>query len=143
MNDTKISEAKKAYARTETRLAVVGEIVRLFEKLEKDRVINQTRLAERLGISRSRVSKLLTGSDNWTLDTVADLLAGMDARLTRVEAKPVSNLARANIRHDWLEPKFVDPVVSKQFPSSNAAFDGGQWGVKSLIPNIKYEVASS
>ena len=129
MTDKKMTEAAKAYARTETRLAVAGEVVRLFEELEKDKTINQSRLAERLGVSRAHVSKLLSGSGNWTLDTIADLLAGMDARLTRVEAKPLARIARVNARHGWLEPD----VVGQALPASFWHFQG--------IPELSVTVA--
>jgi transcriptional regulator with XRE-family HTH domain len=58
----------------------------LFEDLEKEKKLNQAALADRLGVSRARVSKL-AAPGNWTLDTVADLLAAMEAKLTNVEVK--------------------------------------------------------
>ena len=103
MTDQKLSESAKAYSRVETRLAIAGEIVRLFE----NGTISQSDLAERLGVSRARVSKILTAPGNWTLNTIADLLAGMDARLTKVEAKPRSEIAQPNSRHDWLNASDV------------------------------------
>lgn len=112
MTEAVLTEAAKAYGRIETRLAVASEVVRLFENLEKDRRISQSGLAKRLGVSRARVSKLLTGPGNWTLDTLADVLSGMDAKLTRIEARPRSLIGRANSRHDWLEPGDMTPIVS-------------------------------
>ncbi len=109
MVDEPVSEAEKAYARMDARLAIANEVVRLFEKLEAEGKMTQSRLARRLGVSRSRISKLLTGRDNWTLDTVADLLAGMDARLTVVEAKPCAQIVRRNWQHDWL----AEPVAPR------------------------------
>ena len=76
-----LTKAEKAYVRTETRLDRRA-VVRLFEELEKKKNLNQVALADRLGVSCSRVNKLVTAPGNWTLDTVADLLAadGREAR---------------------------------------------------------------
>ena len=100
-----LTKAEKAYVRTETRLAIAGAVVRLFEELEKEKKLNQAALADRLGVSRSRVSKLVTAPGNWTLDTVADLLAAMDAKLTAVDVKLRSEIPSPNALHDWPIPK--------------------------------------
>ena len=100
-----LTKAEKAYVRTETRLAIAGAVVRLFEELEKEKKLNQVALADRLGVSRSRVSKLVTAPGNWTLDTVADLLAAMDAKLTAVDVKLRSEIPFPNALHDWLNSK--------------------------------------
>lgn len=102
MSDKALSKAEKAYVRAETRLAIAGAIVRLFEDLEKQKKLNQTALAERLGVSRARVHKLVTAPGNWTLDTVADLLAAMDAKLINVEVKHIEDILDPTAFNDWL-----------------------------------------
>jgi len=96
MKARKISAAERAYTRTETRLLVADAIIALFRKLADRGEINQTRLAERLGVSRAYISKQLTSPGNWTLDTVGDLLAAMDSRLTKIEADKVENIPMSN-----------------------------------------------
>ena len=96
MNTQKLTAAERAYARTETRLLVADAIITLFRKLAERGEINQTRLAERLGVSRAYISKQLGSPGNWTLDTVGDLLAAMDSRLTMIEADKIENIPASN-----------------------------------------------
>lgn len=98
-----LSAAQKAHARTLARLSVVGAVAKLYEELRETEGLNQSRLAERLGCSRSHISRLLSGPGNWTLDTVGDLLAAMDAELTKVEAVRVQDIPSPNYAHAWVE----------------------------------------
>lgn len=106
----KLSAAQKAHARTLARLTVVGAVANLYEELREREGLNQSRLAERLGCSRSHVSRLLSGPGNWTLDTVGDLLAAMDAKLTRVEATRVQDIPAPNYAHPWTEAAGSTPA---------------------------------
>ena len=60
------------------------EIVQRMDELG----INQTELARRMGVSRARVSQVLSGSDNLTLRTLVGVANALDARLSvRVERR--------------------------------------------------------
>src|SRR4051794_28709600 len=105
MTDTKLSEAELERARTDTRLAIIGEVTNLLDRLSAEGDLNQSRIAERLGISRQAVSRLLSGPahNNWTLDKIGELLAAAKARVSRIEMIPVGELAPANEMPPWLE----------------------------------------
>jgi predicted XRE-type DNA-binding protein len=116
MADTKLSAADLERARTDTRLAVIGEVTNLFERLYASGEINQSRMAERLGVTRQAVSKLLSGpaQKNWTIDTLSELLAAMHARVSRIEMAPLDELPAANEIHPWLEG-VLHPVLLEAF----------------------------
>lgn len=107
MPETKIPESILDNARTDARLAIIGEVTKLYERLAAAGLTNQSRIAERLGVSRQYISRLLSGpeSNNWTLNKIGELLAAMDAAIARVEMRPVSELSPPNMFHEWLEPK--------------------------------------
>jgi transcriptional regulator with XRE-family HTH domain len=84
------------YARTATRLMVAGAVWRLWDQLRRDQGLDQQWLADRLGKDKSRVSRLLKGPGNWTMDTVADLLEAMEGRLTLVEATLYRDIAASS-----------------------------------------------
>jgi len=97
-----ISPAKRAAARIDARLAITGAVGHLFERLAKEGGLNQSRIADRLGLSRARISKILSNPGNWTLDTVGDLLAAMDGRITRVDVENILDVPPSNYVHQWL-----------------------------------------
>jgi predicted XRE-type DNA-binding protein len=140
MTGKALTKAEKAYVRTETRLAIAGAIVRLFEDLEKEKKLNQAALADRLGVSRARVSKLVTAPGNWTLDTVADLLAAMEAKLTNVDVKLRAQIPCPNALHDWQISKGESKAES---PRPYHLINETRPPVSSLQPKItQLEVAS-
>jgi hypothetical protein len=96
-----LTKADKAYVRIETRLTIIGAVMRLFEKLEKQGKITEKDIDDRLGVSHSGVNKFIAATGNCSLDTVADLLAAMDAKLTKVEVK---------LREKLPYPEFGMPV---------------------------------
>lgn len=82
-----ITEGEKGYARAAVRLKIGRAVWALWDRLREEEGVDQTWLVERLGSNKGRVSRLLNGPGNWTLDTVADLLEAMEGRLTAVEVK--------------------------------------------------------
>ena len=52
--------------------------------------INQAELAQRMGVSRARVSQVLAGSDNLTLRTLVSVANALDSRISlRMECRDV------------------------------------------------------
>lgn len=129
MTDKPISKSKRAYARTEARLAIIGAVTKLYEELVASGKINQSRIAERLGVSRSRISRLLSGPGNWTIDTVGDLLAAMDSKITDVHVRPLAEIAVPNTLHDWL----AVPEADIRIRTAVRPVRGGGRGVQ--LPN--------
>ena len=97
-----LTQAERAAARADARMMVIGHVLELYERLVEQDGLTQVQVAERLGVSRALVSRLVAGSGNWTLDTVGDLLGAMDARIINVEVRRLSELQRLNSRHDLL-----------------------------------------
>ena len=113
MPTVKLSEAALDNARTHAQLAIIGEVAKLYERLSEEGVINQSRIAEKLGVSRQHISQLLSGpaSNNWTLNKVGELLAAMDAAISRIkEMKPLDEISPSNEYHSWLETK---PIIER------------------------------
>lgn len=80
-----ITDGERSYARTHTRLKVAGAIWALYDRLRSERDIDQAWLRTRLGRDKGYVSRLLGSPGNWTLDTVADLLEALEARIVDLE----------------------------------------------------------
>jgi transcriptional regulator with XRE-family HTH domain len=91
-----ISAGDRGYARTTMRLMIAGAVWQLWEQLRRDKGVDQKWLADRLNKDKSRVSRLLNGPGNWTMDTVADLLEAMEGRLTLVQAKFYRDIAASS-----------------------------------------------
>src|SRR3954453_20298410 len=91
-----ISDGDKSYARTTTRLMIAGAVWQLWEQLRDEQGLDQQWLADRLDKDKSRVSRLLKGPGNWTIDTVADLLEAMEGRITMVETKFYRDIAASS-----------------------------------------------
>lgn len=97
-----ISEADMAHGRTIARIQVATAVWSLWDRLRLEKGLDQQWLADRLGKDKSRVSRLLKGPGNWTLDTVGDLLEAMGGRLTSVEAHTYDDIAQGRQRHSAL-----------------------------------------
>jgi hypothetical protein len=91
-----LTEGQRAYGRTTTRLQIAAAIWSLWERVKESEDLDQQWLADRLGKDKGRVSRLLKEPGNWTMDTVADLLEAMEARLTKVEVMRYLEIAQAS-----------------------------------------------
>ncbi len=71
----KVSRKNRRELAEETLIVDVSEAI--WEALEKER-ITKSDLAAMLGVSKARITKLLNGSQNMTLRTVADIADAID-----------------------------------------------------------------
>ena len=92
---TPLTAGDKAYARTFTRLQVAAAVWTLWKRRSQEKGWDQQWLADRLGRDKSRVSRLLNSPGNWTMDTVADLIEAMGARLCDIELVPYEEIVDA------------------------------------------------
>lgn len=74
MNQREEVNAEKA------RLSVLGAI--FLDKMRRRAKLNQTELAHRMGVSKSRVSQILDGQSNLTLETLAQVSVACGLRLS-------------------------------------------------------------
>jgi DNA-binding phage protein len=103
----------QAYARTDTRLKIVGAVMWAFKKAKKaNPALTQEVIAQKLGVSKQQVSKWLTGPGNWTLETVADLLQAMDLKVEDLKVVPIGDHKQVNFRHEWLGSTPVPSVTT-------------------------------
>jgi DNA-binding phage protein len=103
----------QAYARTDTRLKIVGAVMWAFKKAKKSNpALTQEAIAQKLGVSKQQVSKWLTGPGNWTLETVADLLHAMDLKVEDLKVVPVGDHKQTNFRHEWLGSTPIPSVTT-------------------------------
>ncbi|KXV52597.1 helix-turn-helix domain-containing protein [Acetobacter tropicalis] len=82
-----ITQEDRGYARAAVRLTVARAIWTLWDSMRENEGVDQAWLVERLDSNKGRVSRLLNSPGNWTLDTIADLLEAMEARLTLVRVE--------------------------------------------------------
>lgn len=110
----KVSKAELSRAKADTRLAIIGELAKLIERLIESGW-TQTRIAERLGVSRAHISQLLSAPEdqNWTIDTLASLLAAVKARITRIEMRLLDEIPPVNETHPWLETSATTTAPSR------------------------------
>lgn len=59
----------------------VGIAARVLQLIENDEELNQSKLAEALGVSRQQVSKILSGKENLTLETIWKLSEALGVEL--------------------------------------------------------------
>ena len=82
-----LSDGALGYLTQRARNNFYDYVLTKFHEAEATRGLTKAKLAERLGLGRDRVTKLLGSPGNWTIDTVAELLVG----IAREELVPDSN----------------------------------------------------
>ncbi len=97
----------------------------------EDRGFSQTDLARRIGKRADQISRLLGTSGNWTLNTVSDLLIGMESELDFTviavadRAKQASSQTRpVNTLNDMASPPLANTSSQSSAVSGLAAFVG-------------------
>ena len=74
-----IKESEKVYFRRLNRNLVLEEILRVFRQKSRLEGLTQVELANRLGMDPGQLSRTLREPSNLKLDTISDLLLGMNA----------------------------------------------------------------
>ena len=85
--DEPLSDYALGYLNQRVRNSFYHYVLRRFHDAAERENLTKTKLAKRLGITPSRVTRLLASPSNWTLDTVSELLVG----ICREELKPHSD----------------------------------------------------
>ena len=83
-----------------------AEVVEHLRALAADLGVTQHELARRLGVSDARVSRIMTGRENLTLRTIAELGWALGARF-EVVAAPFKDRTDSPAEHDPLPPRWL------------------------------------
>lgn len=111
--DDLLSESDKEYFRTRTKRRVHAVLLSKFHEVASNGT-TKARLAERLGISPSLITRWLSSPGNIRLETVSDLLLAMRAEL-EVTSHDLASVGQGNFRHS----------LSERTSNSLALFDAG------------------
>lgn len=93
-----LTVSDKAYFRAQTKRHVHGVVLEKFSEYATDDRRARARLAERLGVDRSQITRWLSSPGNWTLDTLSDLLLAMGCKATLV-ANEIGDVQQGNYVH--------------------------------------------
>ncbi len=88
------------------------EIALQVERAMKQQKISRKALAERMGVSKGRITQILSGTSNLTLRLVADVFTALGLRL---EIQPVA----------LSEPRIAPPVLHTEHDAKNGLVDDG------------------
>lgn len=99
--DEPLSGYALSYLNQRVRNSFYDYVMRRFQEAAKQENLTKAKLARRLGITPSRVTRLLGSPSNWTLDTISELLVG----ICREELRPCSEpyLGRATRNYQSLD----------------------------------------
>jgi DNA-binding phage protein len=120
--DAKIPAGKRAYLGGRARQEFYDYILRKFMKATAERGLTKAKLARRIGIGSDRMSKILGAPGNWTIETIADLLAGISAEEVIPHSISLINRAQRNyagrgrtwsVETDKKKPKQTEGVQTK------------------------------
>jgi transcriptional regulator with XRE-family HTH domain len=67
---------------------LMNDVTTMFLKAMKVKNVNQSELAKRMGVSKSSVSRILSGNRNMTLETLAKMAFALDCKVD-VQLKPL------------------------------------------------------
>jgi len=93
-----ISAADLAYHNQSLRNDIFGKVLQAFAQEAEAGRITKAAVARRLGKDPAQISRWFSGPSNWTLDTVSDLLAALEAKL-RSDVVFSRDLPRPNYEH--------------------------------------------
>lgn len=92
-----LSEADKSYFRSRTKRRVHSVILSKFHEVATSGS-TKAKIADRLGVHPSLVTRWLASPGNVRLETVSDLLLAMGAELT-VSSRDLASIGQGNYRH--------------------------------------------
>ena len=96
-----LTEAEKVYFREYTRRNIHDAILKKFIEVSSESGVTRTQIAQRLGINKSQVTRWLSSSHNWTVDSVSDLLLAMASRAS-FQTEDLGSVRPGNYAHPAL-----------------------------------------
>jgi hypothetical protein len=89
-----ISEKRLAYFRRRLQNRFHAVILKAFAQQEEENGLNQKELARRIRRKPEVVNRWLSAAANWELDTISDLLLGMEVDFDDPTFTPIKELVR-------------------------------------------------
>jgi transcriptional regulator with XRE-family HTH domain len=85
---------------------LITEVTQKMWQAMREKKINRAQLAAKLGITKGRISQILTGRANLTLRTTADIFTALNERLTTHRRElfilePQSNCGITHVAAEW------------------------------------------
>ena len=113
--DEPLSDYARGYLNQRVRNSFYDYIMRRFQEAAEQEGLTKTKLAERLGVTPSRVTRLLGSPSNWTLDTVSELLVGICREELRPTSEPYQGRATRNLQpKDLLQLGYIAQMRGSQ-----------------------------
>jgi plasmid maintenance system antidote protein VapI len=100
---------------------IVGAVTRgIRARQTKNPDATQTVAAERLGLSRQRVSSMINNPGNWTLETIADLIHAFDLQIEEMRVVLEEDLVAETYNHPLSQKTRVKTKSSKLVAAAKA-----------------------
>ena len=93
-----LNDSDKSYFRAKTRRHFHNAVLTKFLELSDDTQISKAKLARRLNISPSQITRWLSSPGNWQIDTLSDLLLAMSCQAS-LFAEELASVGPANYVH--------------------------------------------
>ena len=118
-----IPPSRLSYFQERLRNNLYSHILRRFREREVDG-FTKAALARRIGYDPARVTKLLGGPGNWTIDTISDLLLGIGAEELIPTSEPVLGRPPRNDRgQSWQKREATDTDAEVTVAPPSRTFD--------------------
>ncbi len=97
LRDEKISSADLVYFQDRLRNRLYDLVLSEFEKTKQDSGLTQAILARRLGKRPEQVNRWFSTPGNWTIETISNLLIGINESELVMSVKSINNQKSATI----------------------------------------------
>jgi transcriptional regulator with XRE-family HTH domain len=128
-SNKKLANRDVYFFRQRLKNKVFQSVLSYFSKLSKEEGLTKKDLATLLGKDPSQITRWFSGPNNWTLDTISDLLFAMDAEVNHqiipIHKEKEQENVNYNIEKSALEASYFFPIVENVKPPliSSELFD--------------------
>jgi len=109
-----ISAKTRAFYRRRVRNLFHRLVLRAFREQEKKTGLTQKQLAERIDSSPAQINRWLGMPNNWTLNTISDLMLGMAVDLDDPSYTSIADLVAQNASTEFVPERFSEITIAVQ-----------------------------